>query len=210
MLGGFGVGKTSLVSRFVSSMFSDKYLTTVGVKVDKKTVQAGGQDVTAVADLLAAVHKPKCKEVTVLLDVEPLELPGELLPSGFDASELKKLFATNWELSVARAVRTAVGCSHRAPAVAGSKTVSYAVAWFALMTAGVNVTFAGSPCTSTRSFPRRSASLAPRFSASRIQASRSSYTSIGPARLHAIWALFPPTAKAISRWIRNRFPTDAC
>jgi small GTP-binding protein len=46
MLGGFGVGKTSLVSRFVSSMFSDKYLTTVGVKIDKKTVSLASQDMT--------------------------------------------------------------------------------------------------------------------------------------------------------------------
>jgi small GTP-binding protein len=36
MLGAFGVGKTSLVSQFVSSIFSDTYLTTVGVKIDKK------------------------------------------------------------------------------------------------------------------------------------------------------------------------------
>ena len=41
MLGATGVGKTSLVSRFVSSIFSDKYLTTVGVKVDKKNVTLG-------------------------------------------------------------------------------------------------------------------------------------------------------------------------
>jgi small GTP-binding protein len=41
MLGAFAVGKTSLVSRFVSSIFSDKYLTTVGVKVEKKSVQLG-------------------------------------------------------------------------------------------------------------------------------------------------------------------------
>lgn len=34
MLGDFGVGKTSLVARFVHNTFSDKYLTTVGVKVD--------------------------------------------------------------------------------------------------------------------------------------------------------------------------------
>lgn len=46
MLGAFGVGKTSLVSRFVNSMFSEKYLTTVGVKVDKKTLSAGSGDVT--------------------------------------------------------------------------------------------------------------------------------------------------------------------
>lgn len=38
LLGGFGVGKTSLVSRFVHSIFSDKYLTTIGVKIEKKSV----------------------------------------------------------------------------------------------------------------------------------------------------------------------------
>lgn len=36
MLGAFSVGKTSLVKRYVSSIFSDAYLTTVGVKIDKK------------------------------------------------------------------------------------------------------------------------------------------------------------------------------
>jgi hypothetical protein len=45
MLGGTAVGKTSLVSRFVHSIFSDKYLTTVGVKIDKKSVSAGDQHV---------------------------------------------------------------------------------------------------------------------------------------------------------------------
>lgn len=38
MIGASGVGKTSLVAKFVHSMFSDKYLTTVGVKIDKKTI----------------------------------------------------------------------------------------------------------------------------------------------------------------------------
>ena len=38
MLGAFSVGKTSLVTRYVKSIFSDAYLTTVGVKIDKKTV----------------------------------------------------------------------------------------------------------------------------------------------------------------------------
>jgi small GTP-binding protein len=46
MLGATGVGKTSLVSRFVLSVFSDAYLTTIGVKVDKKLVSVGGSDVT--------------------------------------------------------------------------------------------------------------------------------------------------------------------
>jgi small GTP-binding protein len=38
MLGGFSVGKTSLVKRYVESVFSETYLTTVGVKIDKKVV----------------------------------------------------------------------------------------------------------------------------------------------------------------------------
>ena len=46
MLGYYGVGKTSLVSQFVNHLFADKYQTTVGVKIDKKTVDMQGQDVT--------------------------------------------------------------------------------------------------------------------------------------------------------------------
>lgn len=38
LLGDFAVGKTSLVSRFVHNVFSDRYLTTVGVKVDTRIV----------------------------------------------------------------------------------------------------------------------------------------------------------------------------
>ena len=48
MLGGFGVGKTSLVKRFVHSVFSDTYLTTVGVKIDKKTVELAGKTVNLI------------------------------------------------------------------------------------------------------------------------------------------------------------------
>jgi len=46
MLGAFGVGKTSLVKRYVQSIFSDTYLTTVGVKIDKKIVTVGTEPVT--------------------------------------------------------------------------------------------------------------------------------------------------------------------
>jgi len=45
MLGSFGVGKTSLVARFVQGIFSGKYLSTVGVKIDKKQLRAGDHDV---------------------------------------------------------------------------------------------------------------------------------------------------------------------
>jgi small GTP-binding protein len=45
LLGAPGVGKTSLVRRFVESIFDERYLTTIGVKIDKKAVQVGGRDV---------------------------------------------------------------------------------------------------------------------------------------------------------------------
>jgi len=46
MLGAFAVGKTSLVARYVKSVFSEKYLTTVGVKVDKKDVVVDDRNVS--------------------------------------------------------------------------------------------------------------------------------------------------------------------
>ena len=45
MLGTLAVGKTSLVRRFVQSMFGENYKTTIGVKVDKKTVTLEGREV---------------------------------------------------------------------------------------------------------------------------------------------------------------------
>lgn len=41
MLGDFGVGKTSLVARFINNVFSDKYVTTIGVKIDTKHLTVG-------------------------------------------------------------------------------------------------------------------------------------------------------------------------
>ncbi|MBL8729366.1 MAG: GTP-binding protein [Planctomycetes bacterium] len=43
MVGAFAVGKTSLVQRFVSGIFSDRYLTTVGVRIDKKDLEVDGR-----------------------------------------------------------------------------------------------------------------------------------------------------------------------
>lgn len=45
MLGSFAVGKTSLVQQFVNSIFSEKYQTTIGVKIDQKNVNIDGQDI---------------------------------------------------------------------------------------------------------------------------------------------------------------------
>jgi len=44
ILGAFAVGKTSLVQRFVQGIFSEKYLTTLGVKIDKKSMRVDQQN----------------------------------------------------------------------------------------------------------------------------------------------------------------------
>jgi len=41
MLGATAVGKTSLVRRYVESIFSEKYQATIGVKIDRKLVELG-------------------------------------------------------------------------------------------------------------------------------------------------------------------------
>lgn len=46
MLGATGVGKTSLVRQFVQSIYSEKYHTTIGVKIDKKQVLVEEKEVT--------------------------------------------------------------------------------------------------------------------------------------------------------------------
>jgi small GTP-binding protein len=48
MLGAFAVGKTSLVARYVQSVFSDQYVSTVGAKTDKKVVTVEGYEITLV------------------------------------------------------------------------------------------------------------------------------------------------------------------
>ena len=46
IVGEFAVGKTSTVERFVNQQFSDKYLTTVGVKIDTKEIELPRHEIT--------------------------------------------------------------------------------------------------------------------------------------------------------------------
>ncbi len=39
LIGDFGVGKTSLIRRFVDRQFDDRYLSTVGVKISRKQIE---------------------------------------------------------------------------------------------------------------------------------------------------------------------------
>ncbi|MBK1833123.1 Rab family GTPase [Roseibacillus ishigakijimensis] len=63
LIGGFAVGKTSLVQQYVKGLFSEDYLTTVGVKIDQRQEEIQGQQVLlmiwdlAGRDQFAAVKK---------------------------------------------------------------------------------------------------------------------------------------------------------
>lgn len=46
MVGVFATGKTCLVQRYVHSIFSPRYLSTVGVKIDRKEVSVRGEPIT--------------------------------------------------------------------------------------------------------------------------------------------------------------------
>ncbi|HHH50525.1 MAG TPA: GTP-binding protein [Saprospiraceae bacterium] len=60
LAGSFGVGKTSLFSRFLYNTFSEKYLTTIGVKVDKKVVDIDGRKLTMIIwDVAGEVSQTK-------------------------------------------------------------------------------------------------------------------------------------------------------
>src|SRR5689334_13205249 len=45
LVGSPGVGKTSLATRFTKGIFSDRYLTTIGVKIEKKTIWINGEEI---------------------------------------------------------------------------------------------------------------------------------------------------------------------
>lgn len=51
LVGDFGVGKTSLVRRFVDRQFSDRYLSTVGVKISRKLVKASQKELATSQEL---------------------------------------------------------------------------------------------------------------------------------------------------------------
>ena len=63
LTGSFGVGKTSLFNKFLYNRFSEKYLTTIGVKVDKKKITIDDKEISLmlwdIAGESSAVKIPK-------------------------------------------------------------------------------------------------------------------------------------------------------
>lgn len=64
MVGDFGVGKTSLIRRFVERQFSDRYLSTVGVKISRKTLTLPESTVTLKLVIWDLEGRTKFKEIS--------------------------------------------------------------------------------------------------------------------------------------------------
>lgn len=73
LVGDFGVGKTSLMRRFVDRQFSDQYLSTIGVKISRKIVKVGGS------------HEEKSQDVQLLI----WDLEGETKFQSLDRGYLR-------------------------------------------------------------------------------------------------------------------------
>ena len=60
LAGSFGVGKTSLFNQFIYNKFDDKYLTTIGVKVNKKVIDIDGRELSILLwDIAGEVSQDK-------------------------------------------------------------------------------------------------------------------------------------------------------
>ena len=68
IVGAYGAGKTSLVRRFVESLFDERYHTTVGVKIDKKVVAVNGKSMAMMIWDLAGGDETELPRLSHLRD----------------------------------------------------------------------------------------------------------------------------------------------
>ncbi|MDR1545905.1 MAG: GTP-binding protein [Deltaproteobacteria bacterium] len=120
MLGSFSVGKTALVRQYVNSIFSDTYLSTVGVKISKKTIHIKdeemnlllwdmeGQDNYSLVNMsyLRGAHgllfvvdgtRGETLAVSLKLRVESMKILGSGIPSIFIIN--KADLESEWEIT---------------------------------------------------------------------------------------------------------------
>ena len=97
LTGCFGVGKTSLFNKFLYQKFSEKYLTTIGVKVDKKVVEIDGRKLSLLIwDIAGEVAQDKVPQsyylgASAIIYVYDLTRPSTYLNMKSDLDYLEKL-----------------------------------------------------------------------------------------------------------------------
>ncbi|TAK44265.1 MAG: GTP-binding protein [Saprospiraceae bacterium] len=97
LTGCFGVGKTSLFNQFIYQRFSEKYLTTIGVKVDKKVIEVNGHKLSLLVwDIAGEVAQEKVPQsyylgASAIIYVFDLTRPSTWLNMPSDIDYLNRL-----------------------------------------------------------------------------------------------------------------------
>lgn len=97
LTGSFGVGKTSLFNQFIFKTFSDKYLTTIGVKVNKRVVTIDDQEVSILLwDIAGEISQDKVPNsyflgASAIIYVVDLNRPITFQNAKTDLDHLKKI-----------------------------------------------------------------------------------------------------------------------
>lgn len=97
LTGSFGVGKTSLFNRFIYQQFSDKYMTTIGVKVNKKNILVDDKEVSMLLwDIAGEVSQDKVPAsyflgASGIVYVADLSRPSTFINLETDIAFLRKL-----------------------------------------------------------------------------------------------------------------------
>jgi len=97
LTGCFGVGKTSLFNQFLFQRFSEKYLTTIGVKVDKKVIEVNGHKLSMLVwDIAGEVEQEKVPQsyylgASAIIYVFDLTRPSTWLHMHSDIDYLNRL-----------------------------------------------------------------------------------------------------------------------
>jgi small GTP-binding protein len=97
LTGSFGVGKTSLFNQFIYEKFDDKYLTTIGVKVNKKSLSIDGEDISILLwDIAGEISQDKVPVsyflgASAMIYVFDLTRPSTFKNIAADVEYLKKM-----------------------------------------------------------------------------------------------------------------------
>lgn len=97
LTGSFGVGKTSLFNKFLYNRFNDKYMTTIGVKVDKRVVKVDDTELSMLLwDIAGEVSQDKVPHsyflgASGIIYVFDLTRPSTFMNMASDIDYLKNL-----------------------------------------------------------------------------------------------------------------------
>ena len=96
LTGSFGVGKTSLFNQFIYQEFTDKYLTTIGAKVNSKTVNtAKGEINLLVWDIAGEITQDKVPQSYFLGSSGVVYVVDLTRPRTFEAVSTEVAFLKN-------------------------------------------------------------------------------------------------------------------